>query len=635
MGKKHICMSLLIIVIISFSISFFMSSTRASFKVFTIRLWGGDRFETASAISREGWENSQYVILTTGEGMDTFADALSGTPLSVLFNAPILLTNTDYLNDEALKEINRLGASRIYLLGGQGVVSNNIRLKLEQMGKNVIRLWGENRYETAVKVAAELRRHKPFRNVILTTGSEFQYALMAAPFAARNGIPILFTENNSLNALTKRMLGEWDIKDVEIIGNDSIVSEDVADELRGMGITVSRVSGDSIQKTNINVVKRYNPDTKSLALTRDDLHYDGIAGGPFAAKNNISIFLVGNDIISDDIAQYIDGLSININYIFGGTGAISEAVAEALIITNDMLLEMGQNTLNGNTPGNIVNGGIAAVQDQWIYFSHMSDGGKLYKSRLSGNNLIKLTDNGAMGINVSGDWIYYANTGDGNKMYRINTDGSGNQKVCDDWPRYLNLVGDWIYYSNYNDDNSIYRIMADGTQKSLVYNDDAHFLNVAGGYIYYSNYNDGNKIYKVKIDGTGRQKICDDSSCYINVVNNWVYYSNNDHDNKIYRIRTNGGSKMKVNNDTSYYMNTSGDFIYYVNGNKDSSVYRISIDGRSKKNLNSTPSSSVNIAGDWAYYFNEDTMELNKMKLDGTKKQSVFYRLIAPLIIKQ
>ena len=51
------------------------------------RIGGRNRFGTAVAISQEGWETSDYVVLARG---DEFADALAGVPLAYSLDAPIL-----------------------------------------------------------------------------------------------------------------------------------------------------------------------------------------------------------------------------------------------------------------------------------------------------------------------------------------------------------------------------------------------------------------------------------------------------------------------------------------------------------------------------------------------------------------
>ena len=61
-------------------------------------------------------------------------------------------------------------------------------------------------------------------------------------------------------------------------------------------------------------------------------------------------------------------------------------------------------TLNttGNTSGNLNSGGTVAQQGDWIYYNKMSSGGGLYKVKTDGTDEIKLNDDSAFDINVSG-----------------------------------------------------------------------------------------------------------------------------------------------------------------------------------------------------------------------------------------
>jgi hypothetical protein len=101
-------------------------------------------------------------------------------------------------------------------------------------------------------------------------------------------------------------------------------------------------------------------------------------------------------------------------------------VAEAV---PEMLTTPIRETVNeyGNTPGNIINGGYAAIQGDWIYYNNASDDGKLYKIKTDGSGRQKLNDDVSSYINVIGDWIYY--TDDIGNICKIKTDGSERQLV--------------------------------------------------------------------------------------------------------------------------------------------------------------------------------------------------------------
>src|SRR5699024_9098343 len=78
------------------------------------RIEGDDRYDTAIEISREGWSESDTVILARG---DEFADALAGVPLAHELDVPILLTLQDRLSKNGMAEIERLGAENVIVLG--------------------------------------------------------------------------------------------------------------------------------------------------------------------------------------------------------------------------------------------------------------------------------------------------------------------------------------------------------------------------------------------------------------------------------------------------------------------------------------------------------------------------------------
>jgi putative cell wall-binding protein len=83
------------------------------------RLAGTDRYSTAVAISKATYSQADTVYLTTGQN---FPDALAGASLG----GPLLMTPRDTLPASVRREIGRLGASRVVVLGGTSVVSGGV-----------------------------------------------------------------------------------------------------------------------------------------------------------------------------------------------------------------------------------------------------------------------------------------------------------------------------------------------------------------------------------------------------------------------------------------------------------------------------------------------------------------------------
>ncbi|MCH5138137.1 cell wall-binding repeat-containing protein, partial [Clostridiaceae bacterium UIB06] len=145
------------------------------------RLWGQNRYETAVKVSQTGWTTSDYAVVASGEG---YADALSAAPLAKANNAPILLTQKDSLSQTTLDELKRLQVKHVFIVGGQGVVSQQIEDKIKnEVTADVERLSGQNRYETSVKVAEKVGVTD---KVVLASGQGYADALSAASMAAIN-----------------------------------------------------------------------------------------------------------------------------------------------------------------------------------------------------------------------------------------------------------------------------------------------------------------------------------------------------------------------------------------------------------------------------------------------------------------
>jgi len=256
----------------------------------------------------------------------------------------------------------------------------------------------------------------------------------------------------------------------------------------------------------------------------------------------------------------------------------------------------------GNTNGNILNLGLIAKKDDYVYYSESSDLGKLYRAKSVGEEIIKISDDSVSFINIFEDYVYYTNISDNNCIYRIKLDGTGRKKltstgfvntiVQDGWiyctddenlniykisvdgsvikklnkePSInINVTNDRIYYNSVNDDLKIYRLTKDGTYKTKVSNDTAGYLSVDDDYIYYLNLDDASKIYKVKTDGTGKTKVYDSSCGYLNLGNNGRLYFLDFNLNHIAYIDTNDNEKLYPLQNAGQFLNVIDEYVYHM-----------------------------------------------------------------------
>ncbi|MFR2832327.1 MAG: cell wall-binding repeat-containing protein, partial [Finegoldia magna] len=115
------------------------------------RIKGNNRYDTSIEISKHAFSKSDKVVVVSGE---KFADAL--TAGNFANQAPILLTEKAGASSDLQKEIDRLGAKEIIIIGGKGSVSESVEKTLKLQGKKITRISGNDRYETSTKVAEAL-----------------------------------------------------------------------------------------------------------------------------------------------------------------------------------------------------------------------------------------------------------------------------------------------------------------------------------------------------------------------------------------------------------------------------------------------------------------------------------------------
>lgn len=84
------------------------------------RVSGKDRYETALEIAKLSFDKNNNAILASGQ---VFADSLSAVSLTKKHNAPIILTQSDSLTENAKKYLN---GKNVFIVGGEKTVVNKI-----------------------------------------------------------------------------------------------------------------------------------------------------------------------------------------------------------------------------------------------------------------------------------------------------------------------------------------------------------------------------------------------------------------------------------------------------------------------------------------------------------------------------
>lgn len=313
-----------------------------------VRIQGLTRTETAIASSQNAHPlGSDTVIIATGL---EFPDALTGSSLAGLTDAPILLTSNGALSDETLAEVKRLKAETVYIVGGVAAVPAGVEDQLIDAGvSQVERLSGEVRTDTALSIY-EAGRGSWGDTAIIAYGFKYADALSIAPYATYATTPIFLTDNDTVvGEKTKEAITSGGFDRIVIVGGTGVVSGETEAMLQSIGIAeddIVRLGGETRYETNVQIAAWSQLPAQGLGISNagfaiggqrsgdtgpDKMFADALTGSGLLAKHE-SILLLVNPNNYDSAVSFVkpQASSVDRAYIFGGTGALPADFTETL-----------------------------------------------------------------------------------------------------------------------------------------------------------------------------------------------------------------------------------------------------------------------------------------------------------------
>ena len=227
------------------------------------RIAGKDRYETAEKIGDEvrlTSNNKNEVILVDGTN---FPDVITLSTLANQKRVPILLTQPKALNSVTNRLLGAWRIDKVTIGGEKTSVSKNVEDTVKTKTKAVDRIGGATRYETAYKVADQVRRlTNNEKDLILVDGTKFPDGITISSLAAKFKAPILLTKPDKLHPVTKAAVSQWGIENLLIGGGYNSVSKNIEDTIRIKN--KERVAGSDRYNTAVEISKRYT-DSRQLA----------------------------------------------------------------------------------------------------------------------------------------------------------------------------------------------------------------------------------------------------------------------------------------------------------------------------------------------------------------------------------
>lgn len=294
------------------------------------RVFGPNRFATGAAASASAVTTSNAVVIATGSN---FPDALSASGLCGALRAPLLLVGASVPESVTL-EIQRLGATKAYIVGGSSSVSTAVfdALGAAPLSLDVTRVAGTDRFDTSRKVANEVMRLTATDGeVFVARGDLFPDALAAAPLAYRGRIPIVLTKPATLSPAADAALTDLDAAKVTIIGN--AITAEVYDAIadRPGVVDATRVAGDDRYLTAAAVarygVQRGLARWRFTYIATGTNFPDALSGGAAAGNLRGLLLLTAPGKLSGgaQTALHDNRDAIGEVRVLGGTSAVTDA----------------------------------------------------------------------------------------------------------------------------------------------------------------------------------------------------------------------------------------------------------------------------------------------------------------------
>jgi len=307
----------------------------------SVRTQGADRYETAARASAAYFDAANNAVLCTGMN---FPDALAAAPFAKIVAGPLLLSRSNAVPPSTMDELDRLGVTHVFVIGGTGVLLPAVETQLHAAGMTTERIQGPTRYETANSIAARIvdagnSNDTYDGTAFFARGDKFPDALAVGPVAAQAGAPIFLVKPTELPATVATAMSNLYIKQGFVIGGEPAVSADVRNDIEaildangGPPDPTERWSGADRYATAAAVIKngldwRYI-DLDTLGLATGENFPDALGGGAALGHYGSGLALTQSGSLPASLIQLLTDQEYKIGRldVFGGSDVVSDAV---------------------------------------------------------------------------------------------------------------------------------------------------------------------------------------------------------------------------------------------------------------------------------------------------------------------
>lgn len=299
-----------------------------------LRIAGTDRIDTAVKLSKEAFPQGASAVVVARDR--DFPDALAAVPLAAAAQGPLLLNPTESLHAGVKAEIQRLGATTVYLMGGTVAQSMQVEHALKSLGVSVRRMAGSSRYATAATAAREAVRlwgGTADSAPLIASGTSFADALAAGPLAAARRQPLLLSYPDAMPSETKQAVADFGARSVTAMGGEKALPSSTVNQVGT--VTIERIGGPSRFDTAVlaaTAALASGAQAHSLMAASGESFADALAAGPAVAARGGVLVLVAKNLLPEVTFRFVHGLPSSAAWVrvAGGKAAVADHVVGGL-----------------------------------------------------------------------------------------------------------------------------------------------------------------------------------------------------------------------------------------------------------------------------------------------------------------
>ncbi|WP_291649588.1 DUF5050 domain-containing protein [Clostridium sp.] len=195
-------------------------------------------------------------------------------------------------------------------------------------------------------------------------------------------------------------------------------------------------------------------------------------------------------------------------------------------------------------------------------------------NKITNDLVIDIFDYSVDSIATDNNFIYFSSLSNSKGLYKLDYQKKTVTKIDDSYPKGLTYQNDKLYYTDLNTQN-IYSFDVKSNSKTLLTNTRVGEFIINNNSIYYKNLDDYSKLYCLKIDNKSNFKLTDTPvDSFITYSNNLLFINTSD-SNSLYSLDSSNKEIKKLLNINAAKLKQFDDKIYFINNNDPNSIYEL------------------------------------------------------------